>query len=194
MTHDDARTITSTALGLALVGGVAATIALASAACAGTPAAGAASEGATFIIVRHAEKADDTARDPDLSPAGHARALELARLLADKDLVAIHATGFRRTRQTVQPTADAHGIKPSEYDAAQPASEFAARLRSDHPRGTILIAGHSNTVPAIVAALCNCDTEEMPETEYDRLNTIHIDTTGQARLHVTRYGAPSPRP
>lgn len=32
MTHDDARTITSTALGLALVGGVAATIALASAA------------------------------------------------------------------------------------------------------------------------------------------------------------------
>lgn len=170
---------------------------LALAACAGVPAPVPADDstgGATFIVVRHAEKADDAARDPDLSAAGQERALDLARQLAREDLVAVHATAFRRTQQTVQPTADAHGIPPATYDAGQPAEAFAARLRAEHPRGTVLVAGHSNTVPGIVAALCGCPVEEMPETEYDRLSTVRFDAGGRPRLEVTRYGAPTQAP
>ena len=90
------------------------------------------------------------------------------------------------------PTAAAHGLTPSPYDAALPADELAARLRSEHPRGTVLVAGHSNTVPGIVAALCACAVEAMPETEYDRLSTVRIDADGRAHLRVGRFGADAP--
>ena len=147
----------------------------------------------TFIVVRHAEKVD-ASRDPDLSPAGRARAQALAESLEGRELVAIHATEFKRTGQTVAPTAAARGIAITPYPAAQPAAEFAAQLKAAHPRGSVLIAGHSNTVPAIVAALCACDVAPMPDHEYDRLSIVRIDAGGDARLTVERYGAASPAP
>ena len=159
--------------------------------CASTPAPDAAV--ASFVVVRHAEKVD-ASRDPDLAPAGHARSVVLAGLFADRAPDAIYTTDFRRTRQTVQPTAAAHRIAPDTYDAKLPAAEFAARLRAEHPGGTVLVAGHSNTVPDIVAALCACAVEPMPETEYDRLSTIRVAGDGRARLEVTRYGAPAGAP
>jgi len=149
---------------------------------------------ATFVVVRHAEKASDTERDPDLSRAGRERARRLAGALAGADIVAVYTTDYRRTRQTVQPAAEAGHVGATIYDARQPADAFAARLRAAHPRGTVLVAGHSNTVPDIVAALCACRVEPMPETEYDRLSTIRIDADGRARLQVTRYGAPPDPP
>ena len=87
------------------------------ASCAGTRpvATGAradAVDAATIIVVRHGEKTSDTERDPDLSDAGLARARALAALLADAELAAILTTDYRRTRQTVQPTAAAHRIAP----------------------------------------------------------------------------------
>ncbi|MBN8262943.1 MAG: histidine phosphatase family protein, partial [Xanthomonadales bacterium] len=108
---------------------------------------------ASFVIVRHAEKVD-ASRDPDLSPAGHARATALAERLNGRDLVAIYATEFKRTGQTVAPAAAAHALPVTAYASAQPAAEFAAALKAQHPRGVVLVAGHSNTVPDIVAALC----------------------------------------
>lgn len=162
-------------------------------ACAGTPSP-ASADGATFILVRHGEKTSDTERDPDLSAAGVERARQLARRLAGDDITAIYTTDYRRTRQTVEPTAAAHRIDAETYDAKLPADEFAARLKAAHPRGTVLVAGHSNTVPDIVAALCECETAPMPETEYDRLSTVHVAADGSARLQVTRFGAPAHAP
>ena len=169
------------------------------ASCAGTRpvATGAradAIDSATIVVVRHGEKTSDTERDPDLSDAGLARARALAALLADAELAAILTTDYRRTRQTVQPTAAAHRIAPDTYDAKLPAAEFSARLRAERPGGTVLVAGHSNTVPDIVAALCACAVEPMPETEYDRLSTVRIAPDGRATLEVTRYGATADAP
>lgn len=147
----------------------------------------------TFIVVRHAEKVD-ASRDPDLSPAGLVRAQALAKWLEGRDLVAIYATEFKRTGQTVAPTASAHALPVTAYASAQPAAEFAAALKTAHPRGIVLIAGHSNTVPGIVAALCNCDTALMADHEYDRISSIRVEASGPARLDITRYGAASPTP
>lgn len=149
--------------------------------------------GATFIVVRHAEKVD-ASHDPDVSPAGKARAQALAERLHGRDLVAIYATEFKRTGQTVAPTATAHGLPVTVYPAAQPAAELAAALKAAHPRGVVLIAGHSNTVPGIVAALCGCETIPMPDHEYDRLSAVHVDAKGRARLDSGRYGAASQVP
>ena len=163
------------------------------AACTSAPSRGEPA-GASFVVVRHTEKASDTERDPDLSAAGRERAQRLAERLAGDGIVAAYTTDYRRTRQTVVPAAGARRVEPVVYDAQQPAEAFAARLKAAHPRGTVLVAGHSNTVPGIVAALCGCSVEPMPETEYDRLSTIRIAPDGSARLEVTRYGASAHAP
>lgn len=136
------------------------------------------------VVVRHAEKATDDPRDPSLSAAGEARAQRLARLLQGQDLVAIYATGYRRTQQTVAPVAEARGLAVSIYDAAQPFDALARTLLDAHPSGTVLVAGHSNTVPGIVAALCRCDSEEMSEEEFDRISIIRVDADGGRTLQV----------
>ncbi|WP_165967350.1 SixA phosphatase family protein [Luteimonas aestuarii] len=143
----------------------------------------------TFIVVRHAEKAADDPRDPTLNDAGQARAQRLVALLRDEALVAIYATQYRRTRQTATPLATARRLAVTGYDAARSADDFAAALREAHRSGTVLVVGHSNTVPGIVAALCGCTTEAMPESEYDRISRVRIGNDGRRTLHIER-GAP----
>ncbi|MGN7917402.1 histidine phosphatase family protein [Lysobacter sp. 22409] len=140
----------------------------------------------TYVIVRHAEKSTDDPRDPSLNEAGQARAERLAASLAQAPMRAVYATEYRRTRQTGEPTARAHGLTMTRYDAKQAAAEFAATLRRDHRDGTVLVVGHSNTAPAIAAALCACDVAPMPETEFDRRMVVRIDAQGRASFEQTR--------
>jgi broad specificity phosphatase PhoE len=155
--------------------------------CAGWPGTGGSSD---FVIVRHAEKVADGSEDPVLSAAGVARARAIAGWLSDADLVAVYATDTRRTRATAEPAAHSHGLPVTLYDARQPAEAFAAQLRSAHPAGTVLVVGHSNTAPAIAAALCGCEVAPMTEAEYDRRMTVHIDGDGD----ITLLSAPQPAP
>lgn len=140
-----------------------------------------------FVLVRHAEKANDDPRDPSLSPDGLARAQRLADSLAGQDVFAVYATDYRRTRDTAAPTAAAHATAVTVYDAKRPAAEFAAQLRARHPTGTVLVVGHSNTVPEIAAALCACTVAPMAESEFDRRIAIVFDAQGHARVSETRY-------
>lgn len=142
-----------------------------------------------FIVVRHAEKTDDGSRDPTLNPKGQARAQALREALANEPLRAAYATDFQRTRQTAQPTAQAHQVETMTYDAKQPAAEFATQLRQRHANGAVLVVGHSNTVPDIVAALCGCKAPPLDETEYDRLSIVEIDAGKPPRLIQRRYGS-----
>lgn len=143
--------------------------------------------GTTFIVVRHAEKANDDPRDPSLSSAGQARAQALAVSLADEPLAGAYATAYRRTQMTAAPTAHRHGLAVVTYDARQSPGDFAAQLRRAHPHGTVLVVGHSNTTPEIAAALCGCAVAPMSEDEFERRLTIRIDAAGTARLTETRY-------
>src|SRR3546814_12110903 len=118
--------------------------ALALAACAAIPVF---SPVATDVVVRHAEKVDDGSRDPSLTDAGRARAHALAGLLRSRDVVAVYATDFRRTRDTAEPTAAVHDLSIISYDAEAPAEAVAERLRRAHATGTVLVVAHSNTVP-----------------------------------------------
>ena len=147
----------------------------------------------TFVVVRHAEKATDDPENPSLSAAGQARAAALAERLRDAPLVAAYATEFRRTQQTAQPSANAHALPVAAYYARGPVHEIAAQWRQAHRGGTVLVVGHSNTVPDLVAALCGCATAPMDDSEYDRLSIVRIGSDGRATLEVGRYGvSPSP--
>ena len=107
---------------------------------------------------------------------------------------ALRRSGRHHRHEFQASTAAAHALPVTAYQAAQPATEFATALKAAHPRGVVLIAGHSNTVPGIVAALCNCETAPMADHEYDRLSSIQFDADGRARLDSARYGAASPAP
>ncbi|MDR0184740.1 phosphoglycerate mutase family protein [Lysobacter arvi] len=141
---------------------------------------------ATFLIVRHAEKVPDGSDDPPLTDAGRVRAQALARRLSSTPVIAVYTTAFQRTRQTATPTAQEHGLPLIAYDAKLPASEFATQLKQRHSGQTVLIVGHSNTVPGIASALCSCEVAPMSEAEYDRLMTVRIDAAGRAVLVVGR--------
>jgi len=146
-----------------------------------------ADDAVAFVVVRHAEKTTDDARDPSLSDAGQARAATLATLLQRRDMVAAYATAFRRTQATASPTALAHGVVVTAYDAAEPAVAFAARLRREHASGTVLVVGHSNTVPGIVSALCACEIAPIDESDYGNLYEVRISGNAAPVLVRQRY-------
>ncbi len=141
----------------------------------------------TFVLIRHAEKTTDDPKDPSLSEAGRARAARLADALAAAPLRAAYATAYRRTRATAAAAADRHGIAVATYDAAIPVDAFVATLRRTHGDGTVLVVGHSNTVPVIASALCGCAVAPMREDEFDRWIEIRIAADGIASMRERRY-------
>jgi phosphohistidine phosphatase SixA len=116
------------------------------------PAAAAPAELATVLLVRHAEKGDDDPRDPGLSARGTARAEALAGLLAHAGVTHLYTSEYRRTQATLAPLGARVGVAP----VARPARELAqlaAELRSLPAGSVAVVAGHSNTVPALARAL-----------------------------------------
>lgn len=139
-----------------------------------------------IVVVRHAEK--DVSGDRDdrgLSAAGIARAQRIAQRLQTADVQAVYATGYRRTRDTAAPTAQAHGLTVTGYAANEPADAVATRLRK--AQGSVLVVGHSNTVPAIVSALCQCAVAPIDEARFDDWYELRIDAAGAVRLQHARY-------
>src|SRR5215218_8442996 len=131
--------------------------ALALAALLAIPAAAAAQRETTVIVVRHAEKMTSNPSDPNpaLTPEGEQRARDLAQLLRDRHVTAVITTQFARTSLTGLPTAEAAHVKidtvPASRDMAAHVAAIAELIRTRHAGETVLVVGHSNTVPKIVA-------------------------------------------
>lgn len=108
---------------------------------------------ATVILLRHAEK--DPSGDsinPGLSEAGKKRALALVRLLAHARVTHLFSSKYKRTRETLQPFAEESGLKV-DTDFGALAAELGPRIL-DFPAGSVVVvAGHSNTIPELAAAL-----------------------------------------
>ena len=88
--------------------------------------------------------------DPDLLPTGRQAAEALTAWFRGERPVAIYVTDYKRSRQTAAPLAAWLGLNPIVYNPADTPG-LIARVRAEH--GGVLIVGHSNTVPDIVAAL-----------------------------------------
>ena len=99
----------------------------------------------TFILIRHGEKADDGSKDPELSDEGKIRATRLSDMLSKTSIHAVYSTSFKRTRDTVSPLAKAKGLEILSYDPLKP--EPLDKMLKDHAGGTVVISGHSNTIP-----------------------------------------------
>ena len=115
----------------------------------GTPGVQEEQKPLVVILLRHAEKVDDSA-DPELSEEGKQRADQLAKMLRDTNIDKIHSTDFKRTKSTAGPLA---GVKKADIEIYNPRRlvEFAAQLKA--AGGTHVVVGHSNTTPQLVELL-----------------------------------------
>lgn len=146
----------------------------------------------TIYIVRHAEKAD-ASPDTELSEAGHARALALRDTLHMADLDGIYASQFKRTLQTVQPTATEKNVEVIRYNTTASDSLIVALAKKQNRK--MLVAGHSNSVPAMLRKLgLNPSMQTIPENDFDNLFIVRISWFfGRSiRLTESTYGTVSP--
>ncbi len=138
----------------------------------------------TFILVRHAEKLSDGTKDPDLSEAGKERAQLLATLLKRTKVDAIYSTGYKRSRNTVAPLAVSKGLAISGYDALK--MEEVDRIFEQWRGGTVVLCGHSNTIPETINYLISEPDkyQDFEENEYGNLVIILLHEKG-TRSKVT---------
>lgn len=146
------------------------------------------------LVVRHAEKSAPSG-DVPLSAAGEARAQSLVAIGREAGVSAVITTQFQRTRQTGAPLAAALGITPEVVDVKGGVGEhvagIAAAIRARYVGRTVLVVGHSNTVPAIVTALGGPKLPDICDDLYDDLFTVVMSSDGPARVVHAKYGAPS---
>lgn len=145
----------------------------------------------TVIVLRHAEKdASGDPADPHLAEAGQRRAKALAALLRKSGASALFASEFHRTRDTLAPLATELGLTVESLPARDPAA-LVKRIDALPAGATAVIAGHSNTVPAILAALGaewpgvveNGKPKNLAEDAFGRVFVVSLPPA-EARAHV----------
>jgi len=148
----------------------------------------------TIIFVRHAEQTAFQEDDPSLSEAGTRRVAELARQLVDADVVAgidaIYSTPLKRSQETAQPIADALNLPINTYDA-EDTSDVLERILKKHKGKIILVVGHSNTLPVLIANLgASKNVPRIAEGEFDNIYIVSIPWFGKTKTIRLRFGEP----
>lgn len=148
----------------------------------------------TIIFVRHAEQTSHDEADPSLSEAGKRRVAELTRQLVDADVVAgidaIYATSYKRSTETAEPLAQRLDLPISIYDAGDTETVLEEILKS-HKGKIILVVGHSNTVPELIANLgASKKVPPIARDEFDNIYVISIPWFGKTKTIRLRFGEP----
>lgn len=138
----------------------------------------------TVILVRHAEKADEPKDNPGLTEEGVERANLLKEMLAGKGVKAIYTSKYRRTKETAKPLADELGITPIEINEAEP---IAQSILKNNQGQTVLVVGHTNTIPKIIENLGGEEIDTIPETEFDNMFTVTIPAAGSVNVVKAKY-------
>jgi broad specificity phosphatase PhoE len=152
-----------------------------------------------IIVVRHAEKACTPHDDPPLSQAGKKRAEDLAAALGGAKVRRVITTDFRRTSETAAPLAQALALQPiviklkdGPVDVGTHIGKVVDAVRASN-EGTVLVVGHTITIPDIIDRLGGPKPGEIPESEYSNLFLLVGDSG--TRLVRSHYGAAdSPQP
>ena len=147
----------------------------------------------TVFVVRHAERASATDSDSPLNDAGRERARALAGALGAAGVDAIYTSQFVRTRDTAAPLAERLGVEITIHqvsNAEASSREIARRVLAENPGGTVLIVGHSNTVPLIVEALGGDHVGPLDDSDYDNLFVVVVHPSGEVGTTRARFGAP----
>jgi broad specificity phosphatase PhoE len=143
------------------------------------------------IVIRHAEKESVSVADPALSAAGEARAALLERMFGQPKgaghLDAIYISSALRNRMTAAPLAAQLGIAPIVAPTDDPKG-LARRIVRENSGKRVLVIGHVNTVPAIVAALSGrSDIPQMDEKDFGTMYIVTVPRIGRANVLRVSY-------
>jgi len=148
----------------------------------------------TIIFFRHAEQTSHDEVDPPLSEAGQRRVAELTRQLVDADVVAgidaIYSTPYIRSLETARPLADQLDLPINSY-AADDTEEVLDTILKNHKGKIILVIGHSNTLPVLIANLgASKKVPAIAQNEFDNIYVISIPWFGKTKTIRLRIGEP----
>jgi phosphohistidine phosphatase SixA len=146
----------------------------------------------TVFLLRHAEKLVTDDPDPLLSEAGETRSQQFARLVSRAGVTHLFASQFRRTQDTLAPLGAALELETQVVPTQSP-DELVERLRGLPPGAIAVVAGHSNTIPQLVALLGGKarDLVEhptygmiLPDACYDRLYVVTLPKAPDAQTQT----------
>jgi phosphohistidine phosphatase SixA len=154
----------------------------------------------TLIFVRHTDTtmALPESADPPLSEQGYQRAVHLADVLEDIDVIAgvdaIYASQSLRTQQTAEPLAERLGLDVRLADQYQ-VVDFMANVLSDHKGRIVLVVANSDIIAPLVEELHGSkNLPEMQADEYGNLYVVTIPWFGKVktlRLHYDLMFSPT---
>lgn len=140
----------------------------------------------TIILIRHAEKADATSQDPELSAEGKQRAERLVKVGGKYKPGAFYSTNFKRTRDTLAPLAAKRKKTVAIYDPRKPAELLDLITKSKIKRH--IVAGHSNTVPGLANFIAKKDVfKNLDESEYGVIWVIRMKNGQIVKTEVLTY-------
>jgi 2,3-bisphosphoglycerate-dependent phosphoglycerate mutase len=129
----------------------------------------------TLILIRHAEKEKDGSKDPVLSVEGLQRSERLCKFFDKTKIDAVYSTSYNRTKQTVAPIAKVKNVPVSLY-SVDPLLTYVDKILEVNQGKTILICGHSNTIPGIVNKFLGDKTiEDFADADYANIIILVID-------------------
>lgn len=137
----------------------------------------------TIILIRHAEKVlTPPSNDPELSAEGLKRAEKLATFFQAVPFAALYATPFKRTVNTAQPLAKLSKLPIQRYEASSGVLFLDSLLRNYEGR-TVLVVGHSNTIPSLLNQLVGSNEyEQLNDTDYDNIFVVAVARRGAASV------------
>ena len=151
----------------------------------------------TVILIRHADRDIPPAGTPDfpgpsLNEKGLARSGKLVRVLSTAGIQAVYTSRFARAKMTAKPFLAEHSNLPTVRLAE--ATELKDHILTHHAGQTVLVVGHSDTVPELIALLGGPSLPIIDDCEFDNLFVLVKYSTTKASVTKLKYGEPTSAP
>ena len=139
------------------------------------------------MFIRHGERNAPTPTNPDphLNTAGKARAKSLIHVFGQAGIKAIYRSYFARSKETAQPLANHLGLSAIEMDEAL---QIKNDILANHTGQTVLVIGHSDTVPDIINRLGGANLPIINDREFDNLFVVKVFGPSRASMTRLKYG------
>ena len=123
-----------------------------------------------YYFIRHAEKADSS-KNPDLSEKGLERAKQWKMFFSEINFDAVYSTDYNRTLQTIKPIVMENDKLLKIYN---PKILDIEVFKKETFGKTILVVGHSNTIPVMVNQIIN--EKKYRDIEENQFGNLYVVT------------------
>lgn len=160
------------------------------------------------LLIRHADRDIPAAGTPDppgpsLNGKGRARSRTLVHVLSTAGIRAVYTSDTTRAIMTAKPYLAAHSrlplrfpmllLRPSVVRLQDPI-ELKDHILTHHAGQTVLVVGHSNTVPELIRQLGGPSLPDIDDCEFDNLFVVVRYSSTEATVTKLKYGAPTSAP